>query len=60
MLKQVWEDVTATELPPDRWIGKIRVRFPVEGVLEDCLGFQRKNAITGAENHCAFVQAWNC
>lgn len=50
MLKQVWEDV-ATELPPDRWIGKIRVRFPVEGVLEkDCLGFQRKNAITGAEN----------
>ena len=39
------------ELPPDCWIGRIKVRFSVEGVLEkDCLGFQRKNSITGAEN----------
>ena len=50
MLKQVWVDVSA-ELPPDRWIGRIKVRFPVEGVLEkDCLGFQRRDPITGAEN----------
>jgi hypothetical protein len=50
MLKQVWIDVNQ-ELPPDRWIGRIKVRFPVEGVIEkDCLGFQKKNPITDAEN----------
>jgi hypothetical protein len=54
MLAQVWTDVNV-ELPPDRWIGKIRVRVPGRGVRElDCLGFQRKHPVTGAENHFAY------
>ena len=54
MLQEVWTDVNV-ELPPDRWLGTIRVRIPGEGVLElDCLGFQKKNPVTGTENDFVF------
>lgn len=50
MLKQVWVNVDE-ELPQDGWIGRIKVRFPTEGILQkECLGFQRKDRVTGAEN----------
>ena len=48
-MKQVWVNVN-TELPPDRWIGTIKVRFPSYVSEMECVGFQKKNPITGAEN----------
>jgi hypothetical protein len=49
MLKQVWTDVNV-ELPPDRWVGRIKIRVAQGHLEKECLGFQKKNPITGAEN----------
>jgi hypothetical protein len=49
MLKQEWINVAA-ELPPDHWIGKIRIRVAGAILEKDCLGFRKKNPISGVEN----------
>lgn len=53
MLKQVWIDVN-TELPPDGWTGQIKGVFPGERSEKQCLLFQKKDPITGVENHFVY------
>jgi hypothetical protein len=49
MLKRIWVSVN-TELPPDRWIGTIKVRLQHHVSEMECLGFQKKNPMTGVVN----------
>jgi hypothetical protein len=53
MLKRVWVDVKK-ELPPDRWIGTIKVRFPHRVSELECLGFQKNDPITGVVNNFTY------
>jgi hypothetical protein len=48
-MKQVWVNVD-TELPPDGWIGTIKVRFPSYASEMESVAFHKKNPTTGAEN----------